>query len=239
MFDSFLNLNRERKNLKTKKTKFFSLLLFVYLFVHTFIHSFIHLPAQWLVHFTVLSSIFRPFASPFARLHLPSIYPYVCQYISSPVWPSIRSSVGSSFCASLRSFLRSSICPSLVRWAVKIILQLPRFRVRTCDVWQTFSGATVIHNLLKSGCYQWATLLSAHSFARTGHSFACSALLASLTRSAALTRSLARSLTRSRARGTVEYFGPGSLCDGGESEDQEKEVAREENRSVDGWVYDL
>ena len=36
---------------------------------------------------------------------------------------------------------------------------------------------------------------SVHSFARTAHSFACSALLASLARSAALIRLLARSLT--------------------------------------------
>ena len=42
---------------------------------------------------------------------------------------------------------------------------------------------------------------TAHSFARTAHSFACSPLLASLARSAALIRSLARSLTRSRAHG--------------------------------------
>ena len=42
---------------------------------------------------------------------------------------------------------------------------------------------------------------SARSFALTAHSFAGSALLASLARSAALIRSLARSLTRSRAHG--------------------------------------
>ena len=40
----------------------------------------------------------------------------------------------------------------------------------------------------------WATQSSVRSFARTAHSFACSALLASLARSAALTRLLARSL---------------------------------------------
>ena len=41
----------------------------------------------------------------------------------------------------------------------------------------------------------WAIRSSVRSFARTAHSFACSALLASLARSAALIRSLARSLT--------------------------------------------
>ena len=40
----------------------------------------------------------------------------------------------------------------------------------------------------------WAIRSSARSFARTAHSFACSALLASLARSAALIRSLAHSL---------------------------------------------
>ena len=40
----------------------------------------------------------------------------------------------------------------------------------------------------------WATRLSVRSFTRTAHLFACSGLLASLTPSAALTRSLARSL---------------------------------------------
>ena len=47
---------------------------------------------------------------------------------------------------------------------------------------------------------------TAHSFARTAHSFACSALLASLARSAELIRSHARSLTRSRAHGKVIYI---------------------------------
>ena len=53
------------------------------------------------------------------------------------------------------------------------------------------SHCTVIQNILKSGRCYWATRLSARSFARTAHSFACSALLASLKRSAALIRSLA------------------------------------------------
>ena len=43
----------------------------------------------------------------------------------------------------------------------------------------------------------WAIRSSARSFARTAHSFDCSALLAPLTRSAALIRSFARSLTHS------------------------------------------
>ena len=43
------------------------------------------------------------------------------------------------------------------------------------------------------------------SFARTAHSFACSALLATLARSAALICSLAGSLTRSGAHGTEVY----------------------------------
>ena len=52
-------------------------------------------------------------------------------------------------------------------------------------------------------CYReyWAIRSSVYSFARTAHSFACSALLASLARSAALIRSLARSLTHSGAHG--------------------------------------
>ena len=49
----------------------------------------------------------------------------------------------------------------------------------------------------------WATRLSTHWFAGTAQSFACPALLASLTRSAALIRSHPRSLTHSRARGRV------------------------------------
>ena len=43
----------------------------------------------------------------------------------------------------------------------------------------------------------WATRSSVYLFARTAHSFACSALLAKLTRSIAPTRSLARSLPSS------------------------------------------
>ena len=45
----------------------------------------------------------------------------------------------------------------------------------------------------------------ARSFVRTSHSFACSALLASLARSGALIRSFARSLTRSRAHGKAVF----------------------------------
>ena len=44
----------------------------------------------------------------------------------------------------------------------------------------------------------WATRWSARSFAHTAHLFACSVLLTSLTRSAALTRSLTSSLMRKR-----------------------------------------
>ena len=53
---------------------------------------------------------------------------------------------------------------------------------------------TMVDNSQKLGCKYWATRSSIRSFARTAHSFACSGLLASLTPSAALTRSLARSL---------------------------------------------
>ena len=54
----------------------------------------------------------------------------------------------------------------------------------------------------------WDTRSSARLFACTAHSFACSALLALLTRSAAFIRSFARSVTRSWARVRVEYFCP-------------------------------
>ena len=46
-------------------------------------------------------------------------------------------------------------------------------------------------------CKYWATRSSIRSFARTTHSFACSALLALLARSAALIRLFARSLVKS------------------------------------------
>ena len=65
---------------------------------------------------------------------------------------------------------------------------------------------TVIQNFLKSVRSYWATRSSARSFARTAHSFACSALLASLARSTALIPSLARSLTRSGAHGNEIYI---------------------------------
>ena len=51
----------------------------------------------------------------------------------------------------------------------------------------------------------WAIYSSARSFARTAHSFDCSALLGSLARIAAPIRSLACSLTRSQARGKEIY----------------------------------
>ena len=55
----------------------------------------------------------------------------------------------------------------------------------------------------EGGRKYWATRSSVRSFARTTHSFAYSALLASLARTAALIRSLVHSLTHSRARGKV------------------------------------
>ena len=51
----------------------------------------------------------------------------------------------------------------------------------------------------------WAIRSSVCSITRTAHSFACSALLASLARSAALIRSLARSLSHSGAHGKATY----------------------------------
>ena len=61
--------------------------------------------------------------------------------------------------------------------------------------------------LLRTACFARA-LRCAHSFARTAHSFACSALLASLARTAALICSLARSITHSGAhrKEVVFYF---------------------------------
>ena len=73
---------------------------------------------------------------------------------------------------------------------------------------------------------------TAHSFTCTTHSFACAALLASLTRSAALICSLARSLTHSLAHGKEIYvkklnasisFSFNPLCGGG-SNGEEKLV---------------
>ena len=58
----------------------------------------------------------------------------------------------------------------------------------------------VFQSLLKTGCFLWTLRSSARSFARTAHLFACSSLLASLARYAALTRSLARR--------TMEYLCP-------------------------------
>ena len=55
--------------------------------------------------------------------------------------------------------------------------------------------STVGQNSQEYRLKYWATRSSLRSFARTAHSFACSTLLTSLTRSAALTRSLARLLT--------------------------------------------
>ena len=52
----------------------------------------------------------------------------------------------------------------------------------------------------------WAIRSSVCSFARTAHSFACSAMLASLARSAALTRSLAHSLRLWESERLDGYF---------------------------------
>ena len=51
----------------------------------------------------------------------------------------------------------------------------------------------------------WDIHTSVRLFVRTAHSFSCSALLASLARSAALIRSLARSLAHSRAHGKAVF----------------------------------
>ena len=59
-------------------------------------------------------------------------------------------------------------------------------------------------NSQESGRKYWAIRSSVHSFGGTAHSFACSALLASLGRSTALIYSLARSTTHSRTCGKVE-----------------------------------
>ena len=62
---------------------------------------------------------------------------------------------------------------------------------------------TMAQNNQESSRKYWATRSSVRSFTRTAHSFACSALLASLARSAVLICSLAHSLTHSQARGKV------------------------------------
>ena len=54
---------------------------------------------------------------------------------------------------------------------------------------------TMVQNSQGSGSKYWGNRSSIRSFARTTHSFACSALPALLTRSTALIRSLARSIT--------------------------------------------
>ena len=59
----------------------------------------------------------------------------------------------------------------------------------------------MVENNQKSRSKYWATRSSVCLFAHTAHSFACSELLASLARFAALTRLLARSLTHARSRG--------------------------------------
>ena len=53
---------------------------------------------------------------------------------------------------------------------------------------------TMVQKSHESMYKYWATRSSVRSFARIAHSFTCSALLASLARSAALIRSLARSI---------------------------------------------
>ena len=66
--------------------------------------------------------------------------------------------------------------------------------------------STVGQNSQEFGCKYWATRLSVCSFTRTAHSFTCFALLASLVRSAALTRSLVRSLCSLPSLWDSEWF---------------------------------
>ena len=71
---------------------------------------------------------------------------------------------------------------------------------KEADVYDSFDNmskahkSTVGQNNQEYRWVYWATRSSVRSFACTAYSFACSALLALLTRSAALTRSLAHSL---------------------------------------------
>ena len=64
---------------------------------------------------------------------------------------------------------------------------------------------TVVQNSHESRRQYWATCFSVCSFTSTAQTFACSALFASLARSAALIRSLARLLAHSRAHGRMDY----------------------------------
>jgi len=66
-------------------------------------------------------------------------------------------------------------------------------------------GAQWVEWLWNRRVDNWVIRSSFRSFARTAHSFACSALLATLVRFAALIRSLARSLTHSGAHGKEVY----------------------------------
>ena len=66
-----------------------------------------------------------------------------------------------------------------------------------CNLYYPF---TMVDDSQEYRLQYWATCSSVRSFARTAHSFACPGLLASLVRSAALTRSLVRSLPSSWER---------------------------------------
>ena len=68
---------------------------------------------------------------------------------------------------------------------------------------QGISLSAMLQNNQEYRRKRWATRSSVRSFARTAHSFACSALLALLAHSAALIHSLPRSLTHSLACGKV------------------------------------
>ena len=66
-----------------------------------------------------------------------------------------------------------------------------------------FCYGIVFHNSQESGQNYWATRSSICMLARTAHSFACSTLLASLARSAALICSIACSLSHSQSNQAV------------------------------------
>ena len=98
------------------------------------------------------------------------------------------------------SSLADSLIPKLVRKCTIRCLKTTWF----CPTVRRHLPSTVGQNNKEYRLEYWATRSSllARSFACTTHLFACSALLASLARSAAHTRSLAQ-LAHSRAHGTV------------------------------------
>ena len=99
------------------------------------------------------------------------------------VFPSLSTSSSSSLS------LPRSLEGTLIEATVDTIVSL---RIHT-----KYHECTVGQNNQEYRLKYCAIRSSAHLFLRTAHSFACSALLASLARSAALTRLLARSLPRS------------------------------------------